>query len=452
MDKRAIIFLAVGVICAGVVVVAASQFMQGSEEKKKEPDSVKVLVAAQKVDYGTAISLPVDGEKGNVGFMSWPKKFVPEDAVTDAKMLKEKDFVAVDSFVRYEPVLKNQLIEKEEFIPEDMLPRRISVDPKDVKVGLLKAGMRVDIYKDYKKFMECVRIASMGDLRYNQSGQEDKKKEEPASHAYVLIKRDQMVEFEKASDSGRLKVFPCEKECAGGPVLTSELAGAKGRAAGDLLKKGTQQVGEGSIEEAIKTFQTVTQDYSGVAPAVEKANTWLDMCQTMLAERVYLQAQEAFINGDYATTDQLVETLVNEHPEAGETLEKAKELQEVAQRKAKQSDYEKLLADIRNSLNSGNFPQTEKLLKEELQTKFVEAEFKPDKSTMPPQQAMQRYMSDLERGKRAFDNAIRIFKTLRRTGNVQRARQKYQEITQRFPQHPYVNNQMTQMNQNQANN
>ena len=448
MDKRAIVFLAVGVICAGVVVVAAAKFLQGSEKEKKGPEGVKVLVAAQQVDYGTVLELPEDDKKGNVGFMRWPKEFVPENAVTSDEELKEKELVALGSFIRYEPVLKEQMLPKEDFIPEDMLPRRIEVDPEDVEEGLLKAGMRVDVYKNYKKFMQCVRICAVGELKYNKRGDtdEEKKKDGPPDHAYVLIKRDQMVEFEKARDSGDLKVFPSGEECTDGPVLVSKLEGAKGRAAGELLQKGANQVAEGSLQEAIATFNNVAEEYSDVAPAVEKANQWLTTCREMVAQRIYLQAQEAFIAENFEECNQLVAQLLDSNPEAGETVEQAKELQKVAQNRVKQKSYETLLGNIEKSLGSGNFPQAEKLLNEKLQKEFVETEFQPEKGMIPPSQAMQKYQSELQARQRAFNSEMRIFETLRRTGNVRRAQQKFQEMARRFPQHPYINTQMNQAN------
>mgnify|MGYP006278885659 CR=1 FL=1 len=447
MDKRAIIFLTVGVICAGVVVVVAAQFLQGSGKKEKVPEHVKVLVASKNVEYGNALQQSKDGKEGNIAFMRWPQSFVPEGAVTDAKELKDKEFVAVDTFTRYEPILKSQMIEKENFIPDDMLPRRISVDPKDVKVGLLKSGMRVDIYRNYQEFMQCARICAIGELKYNQPAEEQKK--ESANYAYVLIKRSQMVEFEKASDSGNLKVFPSNDTCSGGPMLASEVAGSNGNAAAELLQKGSRQVAQGQFGEAVKTFETVTEEYPDVAPAVEKANQWLTTCHRLLAEGTFLEAQEAFIKADYAGCTKLLESVLENHANATQTVQKAEELKKTAEHKAQQKRYEVLLSELQKNLQSGNLPKVEELLKEQLQKEFVETEFKADKSTPPPAEALRRYQADLRSRQRVFDNLIRVFEALRQSGNVRRAQEKFHELARRFPKHPYVNNQSSQ---NKANN
>lgn len=447
MDKRAIVFLGIGILCAGVVVFVAQQFLSKSDEESNTVPGVKVLVAAKDLHYGTAVEFEREGEPGNVGFMRWPKEFVPKSAITDPEKVKKKDLVVLGSFVRYEPILKEQVMEQKDFIPDDMLPRRISVDPQDVKEGLLEAGMRVDIYRDYEEFMRSVRICSVGELKYNKKEDKSdnkKKKKQPPKYVYVLIKHEHMVEFEKARDHGDLQLFPAGKDAEDEPVLVSELSTAKTKAAGKLLENGASLVAQGDFEKALKRFKTLTEKYPDQAPAVQEANRWLGTCRRLLAEQLYVEAQAALIEEDYAGCQRLVQSLQQKYSQATDVLARAEELQKMAEQRGQHQQYISLLDDIRKSLDGGNLPRAQKLLEERLLKEFVETGYKAQDNVLPPQQALNTFRDELRRRQSVFSRDQRVYDALRRSGNGVGAARKFQEMAQRFPDHPFVTEKLSQ--------
>lgn len=147
----AILVLVFGVALAGGAIFFASKYfndMKASMAQQK-PDTVRVLVAKQKLSYGATIKAE------NLQWVEWPKAAVPAGAFTSIEALFGKDKkqkrIVLRSIEAGEPILDARITEFGESprvamnLSEGMRAVSIRIDDVSGVSGFVAPGDRVDI-------------------------------------------------------------------------------------------------------------------------------------------------------------------------------------------------------------------------------------------------------------------------------------------------------------------
>jgi len=434
VNKRALLFLGAGLACAAVVVLIARKYLASGASDGQQPRRATILLAVKQVEFGTPMILKEGEQEGNVAFVPWPEDLVPEGAIMDPKMVKEKNLVALASFVRHEPILQGEVIEESQFIGPGMCPVRVRVDPKDVADGLLKAGMMVDVIVDFEEFMRCARIYSLGELNYRER-ESSENEEGPIDHVYLLIKQDDRLAFLKAQERGRLNLLPAKYSCESGPVLVSEIPTAGTEAAEAVLARGHELMGEGDFEVALKLFNQILDEHADLPDLVARAKVRVQTCHGVLARALYSDAQDALIKGEIPRCLQLLQDIQEKHSMAEGTVARAAELQQKAGKEERRRDYLALLDEVEKNLSGGNLPQATQLVAR------LEADFQgyaPQGGAPAPGEALKRFGAALNKKQREFDNMKRVFEFFMGSESYAKAGEKLKEMEEQFPDHPFI--------------
>ncbi|MFP4026885.1 MAG: hypothetical protein ACLFWL_03760 [Candidatus Brocadiia bacterium] len=167
MDRRAVIYLVAGLVCAVGAVLLAKKFLL-SEEPVEKPTIVtkKVLVATKDIGYGEKLVLHEEDRKNaNARFKDWPKKFVPKKSISSADPIKDKGHFVRESMHAGQPIFEAALVHKEDILPPGVIVEHFDFGPQEIQG--IKAGDRVDIAKiqsgwDREPLLKNVRVLSVG--------------------------------------------------------------------------------------------------------------------------------------------------------------------------------------------------------------------------------------------------------------------------------------------------
>jgi len=148
----AILVLVFGVALAGGALFFASQYfkeLNASMAQQQGPETARVLVAKQALDYGTTL------QPGNLQWVEWPKAAVPPGAFTSVEaLLGEKGDqrrIVLRSIEPGEPILDGKITKFGESprmsmnLGAGMRAVSIKIDAVSGVAGFVAAGDRVDI-------------------------------------------------------------------------------------------------------------------------------------------------------------------------------------------------------------------------------------------------------------------------------------------------------------------
>jgi len=438
-NKKALLYLAAGIVCAVLVVLLVQKRLLGGgvEQVQESEPEAEILLACQQIEFGSPLIVKEGDVQGNVAFVKWPKDRVPEGAFTDPEEFKQKKLVALASFVRHEPILKGQTIDENDFVDEDIYYlARVDVPREEISSGLLKAGMKVDVIQNYKEFMRCVQIYSVGPPKYKvRELPQQKKKENVPDHVYLLMKKDHRIQFLQAQQKGELKLLPTRYTCEGDPVLLSEQETVVATVARRLLAQGQERMTGGDFEGAERVFAEVLDRYPDMGDLAAKAKQGVKTCQQVLAERVYSQAQDALIGGDMSRCLELLASIETDHPLAEDALGKAQELSSLASARLKGVNYEELLRAIEEKIAGGDFESAAASLER------IESEFQdwvPEGDTPKPADALKDLRGKLKRAETDFGRARTLFQLFMRNKDYENAVEKFEQIEKRFPENSFI--------------
>jgi len=439
-NKKALLYLAAGIVCAALVVVLAQKRLLGGgvEQVQKSEPEAEILLACQQIEFGSPLIVKEGDVQGNVAFVKWPKDRVPEGAFTDPEELKQKKLVALASFVRHEPILRGQTIDEHDFVDEDVYYlARVNVSREEISSGLLRAGMKVDVIQNYKEFMRCVQIYSVGPPKYKVRDlpQQNKKEEKVPDHVYLLVKKEHRIQFLQAQQKGELKLLPTRYTCEGAPVLVSEQETVGAKVARQLLAQGQERMAGGDFEGAEQVFAEVLDRYSDMTDLAAKARKGVKTCQQVLAERAYSQAQDALIGGDISRCLELLASIETDHPLAEDTLGKAQKLSSLASARLKGANYEELLRAIEEKIAGGDFEGAATLL-ERIENEFQD--WVPEGDTPKPADALKDLKGKLRQAEAEFKRARTLFQLFMRNKDYEKAVEKFKQIEKRFPENSFI--------------
>lgn len=147
MKLKSLMLLGLALGCGLVAMLGVQQILAGNNAPA-EVDTVQVLVA--KTDISPGVKL----DETMVGFQSWSKETVPQNAVVDAKQFEER---ALKAYVyQGEVILQAKLGDKGVFgasaaIPEGMRLFSFPVNMTSISSGMVQPGDRVDILVTYNQ-------------------------------------------------------------------------------------------------------------------------------------------------------------------------------------------------------------------------------------------------------------------------------------------------------------
>jgi len=441
MSKRPFIYLLVGMACAVAAVLAARKYLVSRPAEAQMP-LTKVLVASKDIEFGSRLVLMGEGEEGNVGFATWPVKYVPEGAITSAEAMEGKSWVALTKFVRYQTILQSQIVTEDEFIPPDMDFEGIDVDAKDL--ALIRPGDRIDILRitsrnEVEPFILCARVCSVGAPPQVQRPGSASSARGTGHRVYILYPvryRETVVEANlKYKLMVRRSAHACEEK---GFELVGEAQSLRAREAEQALQVGDRLVETGQYRAALEAFEKVVAEYADL-PVAETAEQKLLECKKLLSARLLDEARMSLERKDFRRCIELCDSIAKDYPDAEEAVAKAEALAQRA--REAQSAYEQetryrdLHEKIQQALKRGDIPLAGELLGR-FKTEFEGYEAPP--SLKSPAEVIEQMTAELTELERSFEKDRQVLVFFLNENRRDRALEKFEEIKKRYPDHPYI--------------
>lgn len=442
-SKRAVIYIVAGVVCALVAAWAAHKYLSQSKPSQPQIERVEILLALRDINFGEVLTPRGGEQEPNVAFISWPKNSVPAEAIREKSYLAEGTWRAWSDIVKHEPILKPRIISDEQFIPEDMYLERVKVDKQDIKTGMLRPGMSVDVLQIVDKkpmdFMRCVKLYAVGSL--DRLGRPlPKKDEEISPNVLLLIKKEHREDFIGADKSHDLLLRPAAGTHPDGPVLVNALDKEMVREeeAKGLLAEARELAKEQEYRQALEKLNSIVDEYGDFTKIALEASKLTGDVRARFANSLFKQAETALDEReDFTRTLSLLDRIERECPETGieeriaALRARAEESLEEHRRVAR---FEAMRQETRDAIERGDLPAAEQKLKE---LEKLAADVSQTEEGQPTLQhvcaQLQKELKD-SRGKYRLDR--RVVETLLGEGQLERAQDKVEEIRERFPDHP----------------
>lgn len=435
------LYLAAGLVCAALAAFGAYKHLSTAEGGPAVPRT-KILLARRDISYGELIRAEQEeGAEPNAVFVPWPEDTIPQGAFTRPEDIDQGEWRARMHLFKHEPILRPRLVKEDNFVPEGMYLERVRVEPADIKSGLLRAGMTVDVYKIVNRqpidFMRCVKLYAVGSL--DHLGRPSRKKKNSSNaNVLLLIRMEHRQEFLAAKAAHPLLLREAEGACEQGPVLV-EQHGEEERLqkAEAALERARDQADGGRYEDAVDALENVLEQYPDLTEATRQAREEMRRYRRKLGEQLYERAERALEEEqDFARTLSLLDRLVQEC--AGTSAaERAPELRERAQaaleRFRRRASYQALLDQIEKALETGNLPEAESKLEE---LAGYSEDFEAPEGMPEPAAAYRGLSGELKSARDKYRVDRQVLESFLKQGNIERAREKLQQIEEEFPRHP----------------
>ena len=433
--KGGLLYLVGGLVCAVLAVLVAAKFLfrSGSPSAGDAPAETEILLATKAIEFGTPLVL--EGDDHNVAFVAWRKDLVLEGAFVREEGFEEKKLIAIDSFVRHQPILAPQVVPEDEWVKPGTYLQRVKVGREEMQD--LKTGMNVDVFKiigiRLEEFVRCARLYAIGDLEPQDEGAEVK------PQVFLLLNEPDRVAFVEAEMQYDFRLVPSRYE--EGPVLVESQEQRRARAL-QMLVQAQESMEAGEYRDARGVFEDIARKYLDFSDIVAGAEEGARRCENELAGELYRQAQSARDEKDYALCLSILESIEKDYPRAEEVVASAKELQISVQEIREQSGfgarYQALLEKIDENLKAGDFAAVKESLRE-LTGQFVDQGYEPEGAdALSPDEAVKQCMQRLRERESDFDLARSVFESHVKQGRQEKARQKCEELKKQFPSHPFV--------------
>jgi tetratricopeptide (TPR) repeat protein len=246
-----------------------------------------------------------------------------------------------------------------------------------------------------------------------------------------------------ASGSDHFVLLESENPDPAGPVLVDSGAAAQIRKdeAQGLLDQARSSAGAGDYERALGLLEDISSDYADVSSVCAAAKREADNCRLKLGEALYEKARDAVERTkDFTAALRWLDMIEKEYARGGKLQEKAEKLRETTlaalDKNRNELRYQTLLTNMGKALDRGDLPQAEKLLAD---LKALVAEgFEPSEGGGGSQQAEAYYAGRLADAQAKFSIDKKVLESHLKQGNYEQAREKVEEIKERFPEHPEI--------------
>ncbi len=445
--QRAILYLAVGVVCALVAALAAHRYLSQGGTNEPQVERVHILLATRDISFGERLVLPGEGEEEehNVRFVAWPRNLVPAGAIPEEEKAETLGEVcrAWTDITQHEPILKPRVIADADFIPESMYLERVRVDREDIVSGLLRPGMSVDVLQMVDRrpldFMRCVRLYAVGSL--DRLGRPAPRREDDVSpNVLLLIRKEHRQDFIAADKSHELLLRPAAGPCGNGPVLVNayQQEQVRRQEAGDLLAAARQLIEEGEYEDALSTLERAVSQYGELGEVTEQAPTLAVEARAGLAASLLRDAETALNeDADFSRTMSLLDRIERECPEHG-LDERVADLRARAERALQDhrraARFTSARREVEQAIARGRLPQAEEKLRE-LES-FEGGPFQTEQGEVSPEEVYRQLRRRLHEAGSRYRLDRQVVETFVNDGQFERARQKIGQMKEQFPDHP----------------
>jgi len=448
MSKRALVYIVAGVACAlGAVLLAKKYLLSRPPSTGNTMPLTKVLIAHKKVSHGTALELNTDTPKqGNVRFVSWPKKWVPEGAFQSPDELKDKELVIVDDMVPGEPVLASRVVTKDQWIPRDMMVEGLTVD-RDYLVGI-NAGDRVDILKvtgnrSVEEFLTCVPVLSVG----KPPGAKKEGGRSEGSKIYLLLPGSMRELMLEAKLRYKLMVQRTLSPCTGNEArLVTEESDERARQAQRAYEVAEALYDNEQYSAALLSYQKLAAEYAGL-PEAQKAQQRMAECQKEMAQQQINEIRVALQREEYQRVVELAEDIKKAYPGMDAVVEESQQLAEQASKalelRRREKQYREFCSGLDEMVKGGNLPGARTMLKDLDNWKG----YVPGGALKTPEEVKQQTEAVIKGKEMEFTKDMRVYQYYVAAADKQKAVDKIKEIKEGFPQHPDVLKAETELRQ-----
>lgn len=436
MGKRGLIYIGAGVICALGAVLLVRNYITSS--KKNGSETVNILVATAKIERGSPLILKKQEEQEpNVGFVPWPKRYLPEGAVTEeiAEKVQKEEYLAAHSYVANEPVLKDRLLTRAQMVPEGMFRIELAADSDSVA----EPGRMVDVWKRVPRegatlLVRCARVHAVEKGEKGKEGQED-----APPRIYLVLPEEMREAVEEAKKQYKLIVRLTVHECGdGGAELVRSRELVLSQQASEALGEANGLLEQGQYSAALQSYQHIVTEFPSTE-AARKAAERIRECRQALAEALLKEIKEAMGRKDYPAVVQKAEDIEKRYPQVESVLKQARQLRAQAQNALRESqreaDYRRLVTDLQEAMKGGNIPQAQQLL-ERLEKQY--ADYSPPPALMSPAEVKERISRRLGKMAKEFQVHQRVMQYVLEENDRDKALERFEKLQQDYPRHPYV--------------
>ncbi len=433
MSKKAALYLIGGIICALAAVLMAQKYLASRSSGGTEMALTKVLVASKPIEFGTRLA-------GNVGFAPWPEQYVPEGAITSPEKLKERDLIARADFVRYQPILESMVVTKAELRPPGMFFESLDVDRE--ALAMISPGDKVDIWKisghEVVPFIRCAQVYSIGSPP-TVEGSKNTRGSGAKNRIYVLLPVAMRETVLTAKLNYRMMVLRSVEDCRG---KSAELVGQEqelqAREAEQKLQLGEKFLGTNQYKAALDVFKEIVADY-GDTSVSEKARTHISKCKGELTNLLLAEARLALGRKEFEQCIELATSIEKDYPDLIGAVKQAAGLAQEAREGWKEHlrevGYRELYSKLEQGLKGGDIP-----LVKQLQVQF-ENEFGHYDAPPPlksPEELSKEIAAELKELEAEFKQQRMLLDYFLGDDSREKALEKFRQLTERFPDHPYV--------------
>jgi len=433
----------VGIGCALIAAWAAHRYLSQSTPGGAEVERVQILLAVRDINFGAILVLPGGEDETNVRFVSWPKNLVPAEAIREKAEIADGTWRAWADIVKHEPILKPRIVSDEEFIPEDMYLERVEVDKQDIKTGMLRPGMSVDVLQIVDKkpmdFMRSVRLYAVGSLdRLGRPA--PKKKGEISSNVLLLIKKEHRDDFIGAEKSHELLLRPAAGVHADAPVLVNALDKEKVREeeAKELLTSAKEMSKEGEYQQCLDNLNTIVDEYGEFTEIALEASKLARRARTGFAQSMLGQAETALDDSaDFSRTLALLDRIERDCPDSGMEEEIAAlraRAEQALQQHRRVARFQAIRHEIADAIERGDLPAAEEILKQI--EEFEAGVLQTDEGEISAEAVCRELQKELKDAAGEYELDRQVVKMLLDEGQLERAREKVEQIKEEFPEHP----------------
>ncbi len=442
--KKPFLYIAAGLITAVIAVFFVNKRLSQAQSAPVQDSRVPLLLATRDLGYGEKLVLAGEGQEGNCRFVSWPKDVVPAGAIKDREKVTDQHLRARTEIAKHELILERRVANEEDFIPEDMVPERVGVNKADIKSGLFRPGMKVDILrivgKNAVEFMRSVRVYAVGRLDLFGHPTKD---DDVDPNVFVLIRKDQRVPFIEASLSGSFRLIEASMPDLSGPVMVEHGGSPEARLkqARAKMENIKRLLEAGDPGKALSELEVVTEEFGDLESVATDAAVLAGRCRQAIAADLLAAATHAFeVNKQYDAAAALLDQIERQTPDLNGITRQVAELRskvnEAIEEQQRLSEYRELLSGLEKALSTGDLPAADEAVAG--LEGFAASGFSPGGDLTPPAEALAEYSARLRRDKSEYDLDKRVLESYLKRGSVAQAREKLQQMKERFPGHPEI--------------
>ena len=441
MNKRPVLYLVAGLICAGAAVLVAQKYLPARGGGGRDAtEIVKILIATETIDFGAklVVSDKANDVDGNCAFADWPKQRLPAGHILAKDGLGEEPFRAGVRLVKHQVIQQDLILPERGFVPSDSYGAIIEVDAKDMAYA--QPGKRVDVFAGagagISTAMSCALVLPPPVREEaDKKPKKDSKDKPPQTVRLLILKKDSEL-FLRATAKGKLRLQPAKGDCAKGMTFVAPDESVVANEPEKILRRVESYIKAGQYADAYRALKLMGQGGLS-AKQTQARNAHMARCELWLAKEDYRKAQVASEQGRYDECLALCNAVAERYPSARAVIADAQQLAgDVALAKTKtgqQTEYERDVAKLQALVVTGNIPAAREQL-----AAFEEqyAGYEPPAGLTSPREVADEQSAKLKDAERDFRLQSNIIVELVKQGARDKVRAKFEEMKQRYPAHP----------------